>query len=133
MLKLFDDERGWRGREHKVRGVHRSADATRRESRVQRASAAGGVFPAGERSEHASLEFVGKLTKPKHSGEVNYTLISRNRKYTAAAPQQSVVPRARTYNVIRRNEMRSSNAKRDPDTELNYLSSRLNSTMNPIT
>lgn len=102
---------------------------------TNRASAANGVFPAGERSEHANVEFVGGLTKPKHSGEVNYTLISRNRKYTPPlpSPQQSVVPRARTYNVIRRNEMRSSNAKRDPDTELNYLSSRLNSTMNPIT
>lgn len=108
------------------------ANAMRCESRMRRA--AGGVFPVSERSGHASVEFVGGLTKPKHSGEVNYTLISRNRKYAPPppSPQQSVVPRARTYNVIRRNEMRSSDAKRDPDTELNYLSSRLNS-MNPIT
>lgn len=60
------------------------------------------------------VEFVGGVTKPKRSGEVNYTLIPRNREYT---------PRVATKDgyIIRRKEMRSSNAKRDPDTELNYL------------
>lgn len=61
-----------------------------------------GCFPAARDSTNISqrAEFVEVVTKPKHSGEVNYTLISRNREYAAATKRSASCIRRETRRVV---------------------------------
>lgn len=104
MLKPFDD--GKRGRSRtKCRREERECNTTRIANARERKP-----FP---RYKYVELDGICRrgYTKLKRSGQVNYTLIPRNREYT---------PRIVTKNGYNSAQLKRE-AKRDPDTELNYL------------